>query len=159
MSQPPASSSMSNTHPATASSPIYMVIFESALRAYQETTKKDLIAHPLTAQLQTCDSPAEILSILQDQVNEFAQSRSGDERLTIWLVPTINVLYAFSATLGGGVGLVNINLSVGDIALIPIRQVFSPASVIFAAIGALLSVSTLIYSPVPAFMTTGPGGS
>ncbi|KAI0294601.1 hypothetical protein B0F90DRAFT_1756498 [Multifurca ochricompacta] len=44
-----------------------------------------------------------------------------DERFTRWLNPTVNVLYAFSVTLGEGVGLV-----------------FSPAKTIFAGIGVLL---------------------
>lgn len=132
-----------------------MVNFESALRAYEKTTKKDLTAHPLIAQLQRCDSPAAILTLLQDQVNQLTQSRSGDEKLQRWLNPTINVLYAFSATLSEGVGLVNVNLSVGDIALIPIRQVFTPANVICAAVGVLLLVSAPVYSLVPAFVTSG----
>ncbi|KAH8980416.1 hypothetical protein EDB92DRAFT_1820571 [Lactarius akahatsu] len=88
--------------------------------------------------LQACDSPAAILTILQEQVDQFKQSRSADERLHKWLDPTINVLYAFSQTLGEGVGLVNINLSVDDHTLISIRQVFSPAKAIFAGAGVLL---------------------
>jgi hypothetical protein len=47
--------------------------------------------------------------MLQDQVHQFENSRGGDERLWRWLKPTINVLYAFSATLGQGVGLVRVN--------------------------------------------------
>jgi len=42
-------------------------------------------------------------------VQEFEQSRSIDQRLTKWLDPTVNVLYAFSATLGEGVGLAHLN--------------------------------------------------
>ncbi len=121
MSQSPASSSISKTPPTTASSSNFRVIFEKALKAYEKTTKQDLTVHPLTSQLQACNSPAAILTILQGQVDQFIQSRSGDERLKNWLNPTISVLYAFSATLGEGVGLVNVNLSLGGIALIPIR--------------------------------------
>ncbi|KAH9022031.1 hypothetical protein EDB84DRAFT_1678531 [Lactarius hengduanensis] len=69
----------------------------------------------------SCDTPAAILIILQEQVDRFEQSRSADERLHKWLDPTINVLYAFSQTLGEGIGLV-----------------FSPAKVIFAGAGVLL---------------------
>ncbi|KAH8986404.1 hypothetical protein EDB86DRAFT_3082868 [Lactarius hatsudake] len=47
-----------------------------------------------------------ILAVLQDQVREFDQAHSGDERLTKWLIPTVNVLYAFSAAFSEGVGLV-----------------------------------------------------
>ena len=88
-------------------SPNFQSIFLTALKAYEKKTKKDLIAHPLFAQLQACNSPSDILTILQDKVNEFDQARSADERLSQWLNPTINVLYSFSATLGAGVGIVS----------------------------------------------------
>src|SRR6266702_4277460 len=80
---------------------------DPCIKAYEEKTKKDLLAHPLMAQLQTCNSPTDILSILRAQVQQFEQSTRGDDKLTRWLNPTINVLYAFSAALGEGVGLVN----------------------------------------------------
>ena len=114
MCNPPASIS-TPTHPTRPSSSDFKVIFEKAFEAYRKQTKQDLTAIPLFSQLQACDSPAAILTILQGQVDQFIQSRSGDERLKRWLSPTINVLYAFSATIGAGVGLVNVNLSVGDI--------------------------------------------
>ena len=97
---------MSQAPPASTSSSNFQSIFNTALKAYEKKTKNDLLAHPLAAQLQACKSPSDIIVILQDKVKEFEQSRSADERLSRWLNPTINVLYAFSATLGGGVGLV-----------------------------------------------------
>ncbi|KAI9436473.1 hypothetical protein H4582DRAFT_434089 [Lactarius indigo] len=110
---------------STSSSPSnFQSIFNAALKAYKKKTKNDLLAHPLAAQLQACNSPVDILAILQDKVKEFDQSRSADERLSKWLNPTINILYAFSATLGEGVGLV-----------------FSPAKVISAGVGVLLSAA------------------
>ena len=84
----------------------FQSVFSAALKAYEKKTKKDILAHPLAAQLQSCNSPSDILVILQGKVNEFEQSRGADERLSRWLNPTINVLYTFSATLSGGVGLV-----------------------------------------------------
>ncbi|KAH9169627.1 hypothetical protein EDB89DRAFT_1908396 [Lactarius sanguifluus] len=120
----------------------FKAIFEKALKAYNKKINQDLTAHPLATQLQPCDSPATILTILQEQVDQFKRSQGADERLQKWLNPTINVLYAFSQTLGEGIGLVNTNSSAGDLALIPIRQVFSPAlapaKVIFAGAGVLL---------------------
>jgi hypothetical protein len=74
------------------------------MKEYEKKTKKDLLAHPLMAQLQTCYSPTDILAVLRSQVKK---SSSGDDKLTKWLNPTINVLYAFSSALGTGVGLVN----------------------------------------------------
>jgi hypothetical protein len=138
MSQAPSAS-------ASTSSSNFQSIFNAALKAYERKTKKDLIAHPLAAQLQACKSPGDILAILQEKVNEFDQSRSADERLSQWLNPTINVLFSFSATLGAGVGLVrtveSTCLFLHSYSLFPISQVFSPASVIFSGIGVLLQVS------------------
>ena len=102
MSQTPATT-------ASSSSSRFQAMFEVAIKSYQKQTKKDLIAHPLTSQLQDCDSTNAILAILQDQVRQFDKSHSGDERLTKWLGPTVNVLNAFSATISGGVSLVGLD--------------------------------------------------
>jgi hypothetical protein len=79
---------------------------------YDKTTKNKLLTHPLAAQLQSCDSPDAILPVLRDLVQQLDQSRSGNEKLRSWLDPTVNVLFAFSATLGGGVGLVILTLTI-----------------------------------------------
>ena len=102
MSQTPATTTAS-------SSSRFQAIFQAALKSYQKQTKNDLIAHPLASQLQDCDSNNAILAILQDQVRQFDKSHSGDERLTKWLGPTVNVLNAFSATISGGVSLVGLD--------------------------------------------------
>jgi hypothetical protein len=77
-----------------------------ALNKYKKRTKRDLLAHPLAAQLQSCDSPSAILTILHQQVHGSDQFRNSDEWWSRWLDPTINVLYNLSSTLGAGVGLV-----------------------------------------------------
>jgi hypothetical protein len=134
---------MSHSHLTAASSSNFQLIINNALDAYKKRTKDDLLAHPLASQLQACDSPDAILAVLQQQVQGIDQSRSGD-RWTKWLDPTVNVLFAFSSTLGAGVGLVCLRTPVSEIcALIFIWQVFSPTSVIFAGIGVLLSVRIL----------------
>jgi len=97
---------MSRTHPAGPSLPNFQLILSNALKVYEKQTKNDLLAHPLAAQLQACQSPSSILVILQQQVHELNRSRASDDRLTKWLDPTVNVLYAFSETLGEGVSLV-----------------------------------------------------
>ncbi|KAI9438127.1 hypothetical protein H4582DRAFT_2129160 [Lactarius indigo] len=97
---------MSQTTSAAAASSPFQDIFNAALKSYQKQTKKDLIAHPLASRLQSCDSTSAILAVLQDQVKEFNQAHNGDEKLTKWLIPTVNVLYAFSAAMSEGVGLV-----------------------------------------------------
>ena len=96
---------------AASSKSRFQDIFQAALKSYQKQTKMDLLAHPLASQLQSCDSTAAILAILRDQVREFEKNSAGDERLTKWLGPTVNVLNAFSATVSGGVSLVSFYLS------------------------------------------------
>ncbi|KAF8257891.1 hypothetical protein EI94DRAFT_1708505 [Lactarius quietus] len=120
----PGSSSKPPIPTASSSSSNFKLIFDQALKEYKKKTKQKLTAHPLAAQLERCNSPAAILAILQDQVDQFNQARSSDERLQRWIGPTINVLHAFSETLGEGISLV-----------------FSPAKVIFVGAGVLLQTA------------------
>ena len=100
---------MSQTPSKTAASSNFQDIFQAALKSYQKQTKNDLLFHPLASQLQNCDSVNDILAILRDQVQQFDKSQSGDERLTKWLGPTVNVLNAFSDTISAGVSLVGLD--------------------------------------------------
>jgi hypothetical protein len=104
---------MSNSHPTTAtatsaatSSTNFELIFNNALKAYEKRTKKDLLSHPLAAELQNCNSPSAILAVLHQQVQELDPSPSSDDRWTKWLDPTVNVLQTLSETLGEGASLV-----------------------------------------------------
>ena len=101
---------MSNSHPITTgpSSSNFQLIFNNALKAYEKRTKKDLLAHPLAAELQNCDSPTKILAVLHQQAQGLDQSPSGDDRWTKWLDPTVNVLYMLSGTLAEGISLVSL---------------------------------------------------
>jgi hypothetical protein len=110
-SYPSLNPHMSNTRTTSTSSSNFQLIFNNALKAYERRTKNDLLAHPLAAQLQDCDSHASILNILQQQVQELNRSQSSDERLTKWLDPTVKVLYTLSETLGEGVSLVCLMIS------------------------------------------------
>jgi hypothetical protein len=73
----------------------------------RKKTKKNLLTHPLIAQLQTCNSPTDILAVLRNQIQQSEQSTPGDDKLTKWLNPTVNVLYTFSKAIRAGFGLVN----------------------------------------------------
>jgi hypothetical protein len=97
---------MSHIHPTATSSSDFQLIINNALDTYKKRTKKDLLAHPFAARLRTCDSPAAVLAVLQEQVQGLDQTQRGDERWSKWLDPTVNVLFAFSETLRAGVGLV-----------------------------------------------------
>jgi hypothetical protein len=112
---------------ASSSSPNFQFIFNASLQAYDHKTKNKLLDHPLATQLQSCESPNAVLTVLQDLVQQFDQRRTSDERLWNWLDPTVNVLCAFSDTLGEGVGLA-----------------LPAGKAIFAGIGVLLLVSALV---------------
>ena len=108
---------MSQAHPSASSSSSsssnFQSVFNAALEAYEKKTKCKLLSHPFAAQLQSCDDPiGAILSVLQDIIQQFDHRRSSDERLTNWLNPTVNVLYAFSDFIGQGVGLVSLHLAI-----------------------------------------------
>ena len=73
--------------------------FNNALHEYKKQTGEDLFLHPLAAELQSCDSPHAILSVLQE--------RASDERLMNCLSPVVNAIYALSSSLGEEAGLVS----------------------------------------------------
>ncbi len=101
---------MSNSHPipTASSSSNFQLIFNNALKEYERRTKKDLLAHPLAAELQNCNSPRKILDVFQQQVQGLGQTLSSNDRWTKWLDPTVNVLYMLSQTLGEGISLVSL---------------------------------------------------
>ena len=139
--------------------PNFQLIFSTALKAYERRTKTDILAHPLASQLQACNSPASILDVLQSQVHDLDQARKKDERLTKWLNPTINVLLAFSATVGEGVSLVRFKVIFSwNYPLTKNIQVFSPAKVIFAGAGVLLQVCIFLDALQPNLTWHSSGG-
>jgi hypothetical protein len=91
---------MSHTHP-TSTSTNFRPIFDNALKAYKKRTRKDLLTHPLANRLESCDSASSILTLLQEQVQELNESQRNKMK---WLDPTVNVLHAFSETLGDSSG-------------------------------------------------------
>jgi hypothetical protein len=100
-----------STAPSTSTSTShsnFVSIFNAALEIYERKTKRDLASHPFLPSFQSCESSDAVLTVLREQIPAFSQSQNGDGRLTKWVAPTVNVLYSFSATLGGGVGMVNI---------------------------------------------------
>ena len=136
---------MSNEPSTSTSHSNFLSIFNAALETYKRKTKKDLASHPLLPTLQSCDSPEAVLTALREQIPAaFSQSQNGDDGLTKWVTPTVNVLYSFSETLGQGVGMVSIEVFlVKNTCSYIYFQAFPPANAIFAGIGALLSVCAL----------------
>jgi len=102
----------------------YQLIFDDALKVYKKKTGKDLRSHPLLSKLENCDSPEAVLIALREQIPGFDEAGSSDDKYTKWLDPTVNVLFAFSSTIGAGVSLA-----------------YPPAGVIFSGIGVLVSAA------------------
>ena len=85
----------------------FTAIFQAAASEYEKVTGKSLDSHPFATQLETCDSPEAVSSVLLTQAQASSKSRKTDERLMAFLDPTIHILFTFSATLGEGIGLVS----------------------------------------------------
>ena len=100
--------STSRTTNTAFSSSNFQLIFNIALKVYEKRTKNDLLAHPLAAELQDCNSPTKILTVLHQQVQGLDRSQGNDDRWTKWLDPTVNVLHMLSETLGEGISLVSL---------------------------------------------------
>ena len=140
-------STMSQNPPSVASRSNYQAILDNALEAYKRKTGKDLTLDPLLHNLQTCNSPDAVLTLLRAQIMEPGQPQNSRNQLTTWLDPTVNVLSAFSATIGEFVGLVSLKefeLARPGSALIFILEAYPAVGVIFTGIGTLLSVSICI---------------
>ena len=130
--------STSNSHSNLAS------FLNVALETYKCRTRSDLAAHSLLSSIESCDSPEAILSVLREQIPTSSRYRNSDDGLTKWVSPTVNVMYAFSATVGQGVGLVTITYFLVENFCSNIHfQTYPPANAIFAGIGVLLMVGVL----------------
>jgi hypothetical protein len=99
---------MPRTHAESSARANYQSIIDNALQEYEKKTRQDLSSNPLFRRLQSCHSPDDIIAILRQQISRFDQSANGSsgDRLTRWLDPTVKVINAFSATMGGTVALV-----------------------------------------------------
>ena len=133
---------MSNVPSSSTTRSNLDAIFNTALRTYKNKTGKDITSHPLATELQSCDSPDTILAVLRRQMPNADQSQKADETFEKCLIPTINVLYTLSGTLGEVAGLVIITTSspLRICAQTSFLKVFPPANIIFTGIGALLLV-------------------
>jgi hypothetical protein len=77
-------------------------VFSDALSSYRSQIKIDISLHPLLTTLQSCDSSELILNVLYGQAPGFTIGKEG------WLTTAVDVLHAFSSTLGNRVGMVHI---------------------------------------------------
>jgi len=82
--------SISTTSPTSN----FEALFDAALTKYTKRTGKGLSDHPLTAMLDRCSSPDNVLAIFEEQAKAFDEFRNGDPKLIKWLTPIVNGLHA-----------------------------------------------------------------
>jgi len=112
---------------------VFPQLFRSALQTYKKTAGKDITSHPLHIELESCDSPGAVLTVLRRQIFSFGQSQVGDdsEPFAKCLIPTLNSQYPVRISRHQGVGLVitTILLQLRICALTSVIQVLSPEKV------------------------------
>jgi hypothetical protein len=114
-----------------------------ALSEYEKKTGKPLFDNELATKLQQCDSADAIKAIFEGQAEAFEKFRDGDKRLMEWINPVVDVLSAFSDTIGATAGIVRPKYSDRDNlkCILSLNfQAFPPAGAIFTGIGVLLDV-------------------
>ena len=86
----------------------FQELFESALETYEKNTGISLPKHPLSEQLQSCQSVEDITSLVQGQASAFSEFR-GNDRIMKSIKSTVTILTMLSATatLGDTIGLVS----------------------------------------------------
>jgi hypothetical protein len=92
------------------SSPLsFRTLFNTALQDYESQTGTRLVDHPLSKQLEACDSVDSITATLQEQAQIFRKFRGDDGKLMKSLKSSVDVLYtlSISTVLGEGIGLVH----------------------------------------------------
>lgn len=82
--------SVDTTSPASN----FKALFDAAMTKYTKRTGKGLADHPLTAMVDCCRSPDDVLVIFEEQAKAFDEFRNGDPKLVKWLRPIVNGLHA-----------------------------------------------------------------
>ena len=97
---------MSLTEQATSSRSNFQLITD-ALADYAKLTGIDLSNSPFAQRLELSNSPQAIVELLEEREKAFKQYRDRNQRLISCISPAVEVLHAFSGTLGEVVGLVS----------------------------------------------------
>src|SRR5579863_6697325 len=93
---------MSSTNHASSSTPnsIFEVILNNALNDYTKKTGIDFAKYDFVKQLETCNSPDEVLWLFRDKAKQFKEYREGNRRLINWITPIVQGVHVLSGCLG-----------------------------------------------------------
>ena len=83
----------------------FQVILDKALADYCEQIGIELDKHSFVDELRGCDSPDDVLKLLDNKANTFKVYRDGNRKLFDWLSPVVRVIHAFSGVLGEAVSV------------------------------------------------------
>ena len=84
--------------------------FQSILDAtdkYAEQTGINLNQNPFADKVKSCDSPAAVLHLLQENLKTFKDYRDQKRNFIDCLSPVVQFIHAFSGVLGGVTGMVS----------------------------------------------------
>ena len=95
-----------STEQATSSPSNFQLIID-ALADYAKLTGIDLSKTPFAERLELLNSPQAVLELLEERENAFREYRNRNRMLISCIRPAVEVLYAFSGTLGDVVDLVS----------------------------------------------------
>jgi hypothetical protein len=78
---------------------------------YAEQTGINLKDNPFANKVKGCDSPSDVLLLLQENLKAFKDYRDKDRKFIECVSPVVQFVHAFSGILGEAAGLVSRNLS------------------------------------------------
>ena len=84
----------------------FLLIFNAALKDYQNQTGVGLVDHPFAKQLERCNSVDSISSLLQENAQRFRDFRGENGRIMKSLKRAVHVIHSTSNILGEGISLV-----------------------------------------------------
>ena len=98
---------MSSTTLSRPSLSRFQSILNNALSDYAAQTGVDLTKYESTDQIEGCDSPDEVVSILREKAKQFEEYREGNCTLINWITPIVQVIHVFSGLPGEASGIVS----------------------------------------------------
>jgi fungal STAND N-terminal Goodbye domain len=87
-------------------------LISKALSDYANQTGIDLTKNPFADKLHSCDSADAISELLQERAKAFKTYRDGHRKLINCLSPIVQLIHAFSGTLGEALVLVSSSESI-----------------------------------------------
>ena len=84
----------------------FQAILANALADYCKQIGVDLDKHPFSDELRGCNSPDDVLRLLEVKANTFKLYRDGNRKLIDGLNPVVQAIHALSGVIGEAVRLI-----------------------------------------------------